>query len=123
MQKSAPSGRLTALELSAIDFAITSLEAAGHSINDVSKDDNPRQQQAEAWMDAHHPFAELTDRDREIIVGLQTDACIPTVQMYLVTPNVPSMGADWSAVGVAEGEWLANYAKENDVDPATTQAA
>ncbi len=51
---------------------------------------------------------------------LQTDACIPTVQMYLVTPNVPSMGADWSAVGVAEGEWLANYAKENDVDPATT---
>jgi ribose transport system substrate-binding protein len=51
---------------------------------------------------------------------LQTDACIPTVQMYLVTPNVPSMGADWSAVGVAEGEWLANYAKENDVDPAST---
>jgi ribose transport system substrate-binding protein len=51
---------------------------------------------------------------------LQKDACIPTVQMYLVTPNVPSMGADWSAVGVAEGEWLADYAKKNNVDPATT---
>jgi hypothetical protein len=63
----APSGRLTAVELASIDFAITVLQAAGHSINDVAKDDNPRQQQAEAWMDAHHPLAELTDRDREII--------------------------------------------------------
>ena len=51
---------------------------------------------------------------------LQTDGCIPTVQMYLVTPNVPSMGADWSAVGTAEGVWLADYAKANDVAPADT---
>jgi hypothetical protein len=67
MEKKAPPGKLTALELVSIDFAITALQAAGHSINDVAKDDNPRQQQAEAWMDAHHPLAELTDRDREII--------------------------------------------------------
>lgn len=51
---------------------------------------------------------------------LQTDGCIPTVQMYLVTPNVPSMGADWGAVGTAEGKWLADYAKANDVTPADT---
>lgn len=51
---------------------------------------------------------------------LQTDACIPTVQMYLVTPNVPSMGADWSAVGTAEGDWLAEYAKENGLEPEST---
>jgi ribose transport system substrate-binding protein len=51
---------------------------------------------------------------------LQTDACIPTVQMYLVTPNVPSMGADWSSVGTAEGKWLADYAKAKGIAPADT---
>jgi ribose transport system substrate-binding protein len=51
---------------------------------------------------------------------LQEDGCTPTVQMYLVTPNVPSMGADWEAVGTAEGEWLAEYAKANDVAPEDT---
>jgi hypothetical protein len=67
MQDHDASGRLTALELAAIDLTITALQAAGHSINDVTKDDDPRQQQAAAVMDAHHPLVELTERDREII--------------------------------------------------------
>jgi hypothetical protein len=60
-------GRLTHLELASIDLTITALERAGHLITDVSKDDNPRQQMAEAWADAHHPTVELTERDRGII--------------------------------------------------------
>ena len=51
---------------------------------------------------------------------LQKNGCIPTVQMYLVTPNVPSMGADWGAVGTAEGKWLADYAKQKSIQPADT---
>jgi len=71
MEGKAPSGRLTALELAAIDLTITALQAAGHSVNDVTKDDNPREQWAQAWADAHHPFTELTERDREIIVQIK----------------------------------------------------
>jgi hypothetical protein len=59
--------RLTHVELAAIDLTITALEAAGHKITDVAKDDNPREQMAEAWADAHHPNIDLTARDREII--------------------------------------------------------
>jgi hypothetical protein len=59
--------RLTALELSAIDLTITALQAAGRTIHEKGKDDNPRQQMAEAWADAHHPFVELTEHDREIL--------------------------------------------------------
>jgi hypothetical protein len=59
--------RLGHLELAAIDLTITALEAAGYTIHDVAKDDNPREQMAQAWADAHHPLTELTDRDREII--------------------------------------------------------
>ncbi len=60
-------GRLTALELAAIDLTITALQAAGHSINGVTKDDNPREQYAEAFAALHGGLVELTGRDREII--------------------------------------------------------
>jgi hypothetical protein len=64
--------RLAAVELAAIDLTITALQAAGHKIGDRSKDDNPRQQQAEGWADAHHPFVELSDRDREILAQIKS---------------------------------------------------
>jgi len=59
--------RLGHAELAAIDHTITALQIAGHRVGDVSKDDNPRQQMAEATMDLHHPLVELGERDREII--------------------------------------------------------
>jgi hypothetical protein len=64
--------RLGHLELAAIDLTITALEAAGHQPNDVSKDDNPRQQMAEAWLDAHHPTLEINERDREILTQIKS---------------------------------------------------
>lgn len=63
--------RLMPVELAAIDLTITALQAAGRKIDDVAKDDNPRQQMAEAWADAHHPTVELTERDREIIAQIK----------------------------------------------------
>jgi ribose transport system substrate-binding protein len=41
---------------------------------------------------------------------LQTDGCIPSVQMYLKTKNVPAFGAVWVDVGKAQGTWLAEKA-------------
>ena len=68
MQKSEAKGRrLGPLELAAIDHTITALQIAGHHVGGASKDDNPRQQMAEAWADAHHINVVLTDHDREII--------------------------------------------------------
>jgi hypothetical protein len=63
--------RLGPLELAAIDLTITALQAAGHTIDETIKDDNPREQLAEGWADAHHPFVELTERDREIIAQIK----------------------------------------------------
>lgn len=54
-------------ELAAIDLSITMLQTAGFSITDVTRDDNPRQQMAEAMVDVHHPFTDLNEHDREII--------------------------------------------------------
>lgn len=51
---------------------------------------------------------------------LQEEGCIPSIQMYLKTPDVPSMGADFGSVGTVQGEWLAEYAAENNLDPKTT---
>ena len=65
-QKPKKKTQLTHLELSAVDLTITALQAAGHTI-DGAKDDNPREQWAQGWADAHHPLIELTRRDREII--------------------------------------------------------
>ncbi|HEX7176984.1 MAG TPA: hypothetical protein VF240_17125 [Pyrinomonadaceae bacterium] len=63
---------LSHMELAAIDLTITALQAAGHKINDrIAKDDNPREQWATAWADAHHPLTELTERDREIIARIK----------------------------------------------------
>jgi len=59
--------RLGFAELAAIDHSIAALEIAGHKVGDVAKDDNPRQQMAEAWLDAHHPLANLNEHDREIV--------------------------------------------------------
>jgi hypothetical protein len=59
--------RLTHLELAALDLTITAMQAAGNTVSDVAKDDNPREQWAEAWADAHRPFIELSERDLEII--------------------------------------------------------
>ena len=68
MQKEDAKGRrLGHAELAAIDHTITALQIAGHKVGGASKDDNPRQQMAEAWLDAHHPTVELSERDREII--------------------------------------------------------
>ena len=63
--------RLTHVELAAIDLTITALQAAGHKITDVAKDDNPREQWAAGWADAHHPVVELRERDREIIAQIK----------------------------------------------------
>jgi ribose transport system substrate-binding protein len=41
---------------------------------------------------------------------LQTDGCIPSVQMYLKTKMVPAFGAVWGDVGKAQGAWLAEQA-------------
>jgi hypothetical protein len=67
----ATKSKLGHVELAAIDLTITALQAAGHKIGGVSKDDNPREQWAQAWADAHHPFTELTERDREIIAKIK----------------------------------------------------
>lgn len=64
--------KLTHLELAAIDLTITALQAAGHTIDDVNRNDNPHEMQAQAVADAHHPFIELTERDREIITQIKT---------------------------------------------------
>ena len=63
--------RLDHLELAAIDLTITALQAAGHTLEDAAKSDNPREMWAEGWADAHHPFVELTERDREIIAQIK----------------------------------------------------
>ncbi len=64
-------GRLTHRELSAIDLTITALQSSGHTIADAAKDDNPREQMAEAMADAHHPAVELTEHDREILARIK----------------------------------------------------
>jgi len=51
---------------------------------------------------------------------LQTQGCIPTVQMYLQTPNVPSFGAAWAPVGTSEGNYLGQQAKAKGWSPSTT---
>jgi hypothetical protein len=63
----AKKSKLAYLELAAIDLTITAMERAGKKVGDVSTDDNPREQWAEAFGDAHHPFIELSERDREIV--------------------------------------------------------
>ena len=55
------------VELAAIDLTITAMQASGLRVGDLTKDDNPRQHWADAWADAHHPFVQLNERDREII--------------------------------------------------------
>ena len=59
--------RLSHLELAAIDFSITVLQASGHTLGDRAKSDNPREQAADGWVDVHHPLVELNEHDREII--------------------------------------------------------
>jgi ribose transport system substrate-binding protein len=51
---------------------------------------------------------------------LQTQGCVPTVQLYLLHSNVPSMGANWGSVGRIDGTWLAQYGKQHSIKPATT---
>ena len=51
---------------------------------------------------------------------LQTDGCIPTVQMYLQTKNVPAFGAVWKDVGAAQGTWLAEQAQAKGWTPDDT---
>jgi hypothetical protein len=58
---------LAHVELAAIDPTISAMQAAGVRVGDVGRDDNPRQQMADAWADAHHPFVDLTEHDREIL--------------------------------------------------------
>jgi ribose transport system substrate-binding protein len=51
---------------------------------------------------------------------LQTDGCIPPVQMYLKTPMVPAFGAVWKDVGAAQGTWLAEQALAKGWTPEDT---
>ena len=51
---------------------------------------------------------------------LQTDGCIPSVQMYLKTKMVPAFGAVWGDVGKAQGEWLAEQALAKGWTPGDT---
>jgi hypothetical protein len=63
--------RLGQMELAAIDHTIAALQIGGHKVGDGAKDDNPRQQWAEAMVDAHHPAVELGERDREIVAQIK----------------------------------------------------
>ena len=72
MQKGdARTQRLGQMELAAIDHTIAALQIGGHKVGDGAKDDNPREQWAEALADAHHPTVELGERDREIIAQIK----------------------------------------------------
>jgi ribose transport system substrate-binding protein len=51
---------------------------------------------------------------------MQTQGCIPTVQMYLRVPNVPSFGAVWADTGTTQGTWLAQQAKAKKWNPNDT---
>jgi ribose transport system substrate-binding protein len=51
---------------------------------------------------------------------LQTEGCIPSVQMYLAVENVPTFGAVWSDVGAVQGTWMAEQAVDRDWDPQDT---
>ncbi|NNB96811.1 hypothetical protein HI113_23200 [Corallococcus exiguus] len=64
--------KLTHTELAAIDLTITNLQTAGHRIDDINKDDDPRHQMCLAVADAHHPLIQLTERDKEIIAQIKT---------------------------------------------------
>ena len=64
-------GSLSHVELAAIDLTITALQAHGHTIDEVAKNDNPREMMAEGWADAHHPLIELNERDLEIIAQIK----------------------------------------------------
>ena len=65
------SGSLSHVELAAIDLTITALQAHGHTIDDVARNDNPREMMAEGWADAHHPLIELNERDLAIIAQIK----------------------------------------------------
>jgi hypothetical protein len=71
MRSGEQKGRLGALELAAIDLTITAMEAAGHTIDSAAGSGNPHEIMCEAVVDAHHPFVELTDRDREILAQIK----------------------------------------------------
>jgi ribose transport system substrate-binding protein len=51
---------------------------------------------------------------------MQTQGCIPTVQMYLKVKNVPSFGAVWADTGTTQGTWLAQQAKAKHWSPGDT---
>ena len=51
---------------------------------------------------------------------MQTQGCIPTVQMYLKVKNVPSFGAVWADTGTTQGKWLAQQAKAKRWSPNDT---
>lgn len=51
---------------------------------------------------------------------LQTEGCIPAVQMYLAVKNEPTFGAVWSDVGTVQGTWMAEQALARDWDPQDT---
>ena len=53
---------------------------------------------------------------RRFLKILQTEGCIPTVQMYLKTPMVPAFGAVWPDVGKAQGTWLARAGAGQGLD-------
>jgi ribose transport system substrate-binding protein len=51
---------------------------------------------------------------------LQKQGCIPSVQMYLKVPMVPSFGAVWADSGTTQGVWLAAQAKAKHWQPSST---
>jgi ribose transport system substrate-binding protein len=51
---------------------------------------------------------------------MQSQGCIPTVQMYLRVKNVPSFGAVWADTGTTQGKWLAQQGKAKHWSPTDT---
>jgi ribose transport system substrate-binding protein len=51
---------------------------------------------------------------------LQTEGCIPSIQMYLAVEQAPAFGAVWADVGRTQGTWLAEQALAKEWDPAET---
>jgi ribose transport system substrate-binding protein len=51
---------------------------------------------------------------------LQTEGCIPSIQMYLAVKEAPAFGAVWADVGRTQGTWMAEQALAKKWDPAST---
>jgi hypothetical protein len=63
--------RLTPLELASLDLTITAMQASGAVLGDQSRDDNPREQMAEALAELHMHGFPLSEHDRERVAEIR----------------------------------------------------